>query len=64
MNDLILWLSLLFGHWQNWLGGAGLGGFIVLVVYLLERFKGWTMPKFWYALLFIFFFILGSSFMV
>ena len=37
-----LWpfLSTVFGPWQIWLSGGGLGGFIVIVVNLIERWVG------------------------
>jgi len=64
MNDFYLWLTLIFGHWQNLLIGAGVGGVVVLILYKLELSQGWYIPKFWYALMFIFLFLLASSFWV
>lgn len=62
MTDFFNWLYLLVGHWQKWLSGGGLGGLVILLVYLLERFRGRTMPKRWYIIVFIVFYIIGASF--
>lgn len=64
MNDLIKWLKCLFARFQNWLGGASLGGLAITIVYLWERFSGKAMSNIWYSLIFIVFFILASSFFV
>jgi len=64
MNDVYLWLALIFGHWQNWLIGAGVGSIVVLILYKLELSQGWFIPKFWYAIMFVFIFPLASSFWV
>ena len=64
--DLIwTWLGSMFGHWQNWLSGGGLGGFVLLVLFLLERYhpRGWTVPKRYHFLIVAAFFVLGASFM-
>jgi hypothetical protein len=64
MSEIWLWFSLLVNHWQNWASGGGLGGAVILIVYLLERLWGRTMNNLWYVLLFVVLFILGASFMV
>ncbi len=64
MNDFYLWLTLIFGHWQNWLIGAGASGVVVLILYKLELSQGWYIPKLWYAVMFIFSFMCASSFWV
>lgn len=64
MNDFGLWMSLLLSHWQNWASGGGLGGVVILLVYLIERLRGKTMNNAWYIVLFVVVFILGASFMV
>jgi len=55
----------MFGHWQNWLSGGGLGGFALIILFLVEKFhpKGWTMSKRLYAAIIGAFFVLGASFM-
>jgi hypothetical protein len=63
-GNLLLWLSLLLSRWQNWASGGGAGGAALLILYLYERITGRTMPKLWYALIFVMFLILGASFMV
>ncbi len=64
MNDFYLWLTLIFGHWQNWLIGAGAGGVVVFILFKLELMQGHYIPKFWYAVMFIFVFLFASSFRV
>lgn len=64
MPNLILWSSLLFNSIQKWASGGGLGGAVLLIVYFIVWWRGWTMPKIWYALIFFVFFIVGSSFIV
>jgi len=63
MSDFLEWLKALFGHWQSWASGGGLGGAALILINLYERLRNWTMPKRWYALMFVFFFMLGASFM-
>jgi hypothetical protein len=65
MELIWTWLGSMFGHWQNWLSGGGLGGFVLLVLVLLERYhpRGWTVPKRYHFLLVAAFFVLGASFM-
>src|ERR1017187_1622007 len=53
MNDIVHWLGDLLGHWQHWASGGGLGGAAILVINLIERLRERTMPKRWYALVFI-----------
>lgn len=64
MDDFIKWLSLIFGRWQVWASGGGIGGAVVIILYLIERLIGWTMPKNWYVLIFVILFILSASFIV
>jgi hypothetical protein len=63
MNDIVHWLGDLLGHWQHWASGGGLGGAAILVINLIERLRERTMPKRWYALVFIVLFIIGASFL-
>jgi hypothetical protein len=64
MKDLFDWLGAILSRWQNWASGGGFGGAALILVNLYERLKGWSMPRFWYALIFVVFFVLGASFMV
>jgi hypothetical protein len=64
MRDFLTWAALLLSQWQHWASGGGFGGAAVLILYLLERILRWAMPKAWYLLIFVGFFILGASFMV
>jgi hypothetical protein len=64
MKDLAIWIGLIFGQWQTWASGGGVGGFITILVYVIERLKGRTMKNEWYVLIFIIAFILGASFVV
>jgi hypothetical protein len=62
MNEISLWLSLLFSNWSNAVCGGGVGVGIVAILIVTQLVWGWTMPKIWYILIFIVFFILGASF--
>jgi hypothetical protein len=61
--DLSAWIASVFGHWQNWLSGGGLGGIITISVGVLHYLEVWKMPKRWYALIFIGFFFVGANYM-
>jgi hypothetical protein len=37
VSDLQQWLEALFGHWQHWAGGAGLGVGVLLAIVLVQR---------------------------
>jgi hypothetical protein len=65
MRLIIQWLGAMFGHWQHWLSGGGFGGFVVIVILIVEKLhpKGWTMSKRWYVVMISAFFVLGASFM-
>lgn len=64
ISSIILWASLLISQWQNWISGGGIGGFVVICLYLIERMTRFTMSKKWYAFIFIVCFIVSASFMV
>jgi hypothetical protein len=64
MNDLYLWLTLIFGHWQNWLIGIGVGGAVIFILYKIELWQGEYIPRLWYVIMFIFSFLFASSFWV
>jgi hypothetical protein len=64
MSDFFSWLLKLINQWQTWASGGGFGGLIVIVLFLFERLRRWTMPKLWYILFFIAFFMVGASFIV
>jgi len=61
--DLGVWFVTVFGHWQNWLSGSGLGGIVTIVVGALSYLDLWKMPKRWYAAVFIGFFFVGANYM-
>ncbi len=61
--DLGAWFHAVFGHWQNWLSGSGIGGVITIAVGVLSSLKLWTMPRKWYAITFIGFFFIGANYM-
>ena len=63
MDDFILWIQLLFSRWQYWVSGSGVGGLVIIILALGERFNVWAMPKKWYILIFIVLFMFSSSFM-
>jgi hypothetical protein len=56
------WFRAVFGQWQSWLSGGGIGGAVVIVVGLLNYFELWKMPKRWYAAIFIGFFFVGANY--
>lgn len=60
-----LWrfLESVFGHWQTWLSGTGVGGSVVIVVHIAERLLGKELSKRQYALLFIVSFFLACCFL-
>ncbi len=62
MCDLGTWLFSLISNLQHWLSGGGVGGTAILLLLLMERFSKFTMSKKWYFIIFIVFFIIGSSF--
>ncbi len=62
MNDFYLWLTLIFGHWQNLLIGTGVGVAVVFILYKIELSQGEYIPKLWYAVIFILSFLFVSSF--
>lgn len=64
MAELKLWLYLLISRWQSWVSGSGVAGLSVIILYFIERWRGWTMNKLWYFLIFVVLFILGASFSV
>jgi hypothetical protein len=61
--DLGAWFHAVFGHWQNWLSGSGIGGVVTIAVGVLSSLKLWTMPRKWYAITFIGFFFIGANYM-
>jgi hypothetical protein len=65
MSLVLEWLWSMITHWQSWVSGGGLGGLILIVLLMVEKFhpRGWTMPKRWYAVIIGAFFVLGASFM-
>jgi hypothetical protein len=64
MKELILWISALRDYWAIIVGGGGgLVGLLFIIISLAERFWGWTMPKLWYSIFFIFGAILIASFL-
>lgn len=63
MTDFLIWLGEVFGHWQNWLSGGGLGGAVLLLLYLWERLTGRTMNKQIYAAIAIAAFLFAAFFM-
>lgn len=64
MSDFVTWICAIFGRWQVSASGGGIGGAVIIILYILERLVGWTMPKIWYFLIFVVLFILSASFFV
>jgi len=65
MRDVLKFLGAVFWQWQQMLAGAGIGGALVVLLVLYERFKRPTMPeisKRAYALVFIVAFLLCAFF--
>lgn len=62
IHEAWLWLGAVFGQWQNWLSGSGVGGAVVIVIGLLQWFGVWKMPKGIYALVFLGCFFVGANF--
>ncbi len=65
MSLVLGWLWSMVTHWQSWVSGGGVGGLILIIIVMIEKFhpRGWTMPKRWYAVIIGAFFVLGASFM-
>lgn len=56
------WLSQALGNWQGWLSGGGIGGLVLIVINLIERFGWWQVPKKWYAALVLAGFFCGANY--
>ena len=56
------WFPVVFGQWQTWLSGGGIGGVAVIVVGILDRWGKWPMSKKWYAAIFLGAFFLGANY--
>ena len=66
MNQLIYfgrWLRAVFWRWQNWAGGAGVGGAGGVFINLWERITGKTMDKSLYLEVFLGLFLIGAFFL-
>lgn len=62
MTDFLTWLGEVFGHWQNWLSGSGVGGAVLLLLYLWERLTGRVVGKRMYAAIVIVAFLFAAFF--
>lgn len=63
LNDLREFLFDVFGHWQSWASGGGLGGAIVILIALYERISGKNMAKRLYLSIIIAAFFFAAFFM-
>lgn len=62
-SELFLFLGSVFSHWQIWLSGGGLGGFIVIAVALVEKLWGKSLSKRVHVYLFLVAFFLCACFL-
>lgn len=53
----------MFEHWQIWLSGGGLGGFLVIAVALVEKLSGRSLSKRAHVYLFLIAFFLCACFL-
>ena len=60
--EVLRWIPTLFLHWQNWLSGSGLGGFIVICTTVLESQTDIKISRKFKFLMFFCFFIVGASY--
>ncbi len=61
-TDFIAFLVAVFGRWQHWASGGGIGGAVLLLLYFYERMSGIAMPKRMYAALVIGAFLFAAFF--
>lgn len=55
-----LFFVAVFSHWQIWLSGSGVGGFLVVASSLIEKFSGKSLSKRAHLLIFVVAFFLCS----
>src|ERR1700758_4204144 len=63
LSKIFPFIASVFQHWQIWLSGGGLGGFIVITVSLFERLAKKSLPIKVHVYIFLIAFFLGSCFL-
>lgn len=63
ISDVGQFLSSVFWRWQSWAGGGGVGGAVLVIIALWERWSGRSMDKRMYFSIIIGAFMLGAFFM-
>ncbi len=62
-SDIFIYLASIFGHWQTWLSGGGIGGAAVVALTIIERLSNYKMPRMVYVSVFVVAFFLGATFL-
>src|ERR1035437_1870328 len=60
LSGTLLFLVAVFSHWQIWLSGSGVGGFLVIASSLIERLTGKSLSRKTHLLIFVVAFFLCS----
>jgi len=60
LHGFVLFIAAVFGHWQTWLSGGGVGGFVVVATSLIEKLTGKTLSRKMHLGIFVIAFFLGS----
>jgi hypothetical protein len=62
-SDIIIYVIDIFGHWQAWPAGVGIGAGALLILVVIERLSNYKMSRLIYASVFIGAFFLGATFL-